>query len=285
MQLTSFTFFFAFLPVSLLFLLLLRKRLPGQNAALLILSVLFCAASGLAGFLAGLLETLAVYSFARLLARNKSPKARKTVFTLGVLFCVGLLCYFKYTNFLLGALSLPTVSLLPAPLGVSFLTFLLISYLADVYRGEIPAERRFDRFLLYAFFFPKAAQGPLCRYGEFSAQLDARAVTADNLNAGVTRLIFGLGKKALLSSAAGAIAQEAFSLPASALTPVYAWTGAICYALQIYFDFSGYTDLALGLALLFGFALPENFNHPYMADSVTDFWRRWHMSLPRARAL
>ena len=135
MQLTSFTFLFAFLPVSLLFLLLLRKRLPGQNAALLILSVLFCAASGLAGFLAGLLETLAVYAFARLLARNKSPKARKTVFTLGVLFCAGLLCYFKYTNFLLGALSLPTVSLLPAPVGVSFLTFLLISYLADVYRG------------------------------------------------------------------------------------------------------------------------------------------------------
>lgn len=122
-------------------------------------------------------------------------------------------------------------------------------------------------------------RGPLCRYGEFSAQLDTRTVTADGLNAGVTRLIFGLGKKALLSSAAGAIAQEAFSLPASALTPVYAWTGAICYALQIYFDFSGYTDLALGLALLFGFTLPENFNHPYMANSVTDFWRRWHMSL------
>lgn len=279
MQLTSFTFLFAFLPVSLLFLLLLRKRLPGQNAALLILSVLFCAASGLAGFLAGLLETLAVYALALILARADRPKARKMVFTLGVLFCAGLLCYFKYTNFLLGALSLPTVSLLPAPLGVSFLTFLLISYLADMYRGRIPVERRFDRFLLYAFFFPKAAQGPLCRYGEFSAQLDARAVTADNLNAGVTRLIFGLGKKALLSSAAGAIAQEAFSLPASALTPVYAWTGAICYALQIYFDFSGYTDLALGLALLFGFTLPENFNHPYMADSVTDFWRRWHMSL------
>ena len=114
MQLTSFTFLFAFLPVSLLFLLLLS-------------------------FLAGLLETLAVYALALILARADRPKARKMVFTLGVLFCVGLLCYFKYTNFLLGALSLPTVSLLPAPLGVSFLTFLLISYLADVYRGEIPA--------------------------------------------------------------------------------------------------------------------------------------------------
>ena len=279
MQLTSFSFLFAFLPVSLLLSLFLRRRLPGQNAVLLILSALFCAASGLAGFLAGLLETLAVFGLARGLARAEKPGTRKAIFTLGVLFCAGLLCYFKYTNFLLETLSLPAVSLLPAPIGVSFLTFLLISYLADVYRGEIPAERRFDRLALYAFFFPKAAQGPLCRYGAFSAQLDARAMTADGLNAGVTRLIFGLGKKALLSSAAGVIAQETFALPAAALTPVYAWTGAICYALQIYFDFSGYTDLALGLALLFGFALPENFNYPYMADSVTDFWRRWHISL------
>ena len=279
MQLTSFSFLFAFLPVSFLLAFFLRKRLSWQNAALLCLSVIFCAASGLAGFAAGLLETLAVYALARGLSRAEKPKARKAIFTLGVLFCVGLLCYFKYSNFLLETLSLPTVSLLPAPIGVSFLTFLLISYLSDVYRGKTPAERRFDHFALYAFFFPKAAQGPLCRYGAFSAQLDARAMTADGLNAGVTRLIFGLGKKALLSSAAGAIAQEAFALPAAALTPVYAWTGAICYALQIYFDFSGYTDMALGLALLSGFTLPENFNYPYLADSVTDFWRRWHMSL------
>ena len=279
MQLTSFSFLFAFLPGSLLLSLFLRRRLPGQNAALLILSALFCAASGLAGFLAGLLETLAVFGLARGLARAEKPGTRKAIFTLGVLFCAGLLCYFKYTNFLLETLSLPAVSLLPAPIGVSFLTFLLISYLADVYRGEVPAERRFDRLALYAFFFPKAAQGPLCRYGEFSAQLDTRTVTADNLNAGVTRLIFGLGKKALLSSAAGAIAQEAFALPAAALTPVYAWTGAICYALQIYFDFSGYTDMALGLSLCFGIRLPENFNSPYLAVSVTDFWRRWHISL------
>ena len=279
MQLTSFSFLFAFLPVSLLLALLLRKRLPWQNTALLILSVLFCAASGLAGFLAGLAETLAVFGLARSLARAEKPGARKTIFTLGVLLCAGLLCCFKYTNFLLKTLSLPPVSLLPAPIGVSFLTFLLISYLADVYRGEIPAERRVGRILFYAFFFPKAAQGPLCRFGEFSAQLDAHSINADGMNDGITRLIFGLGKKALLSAAAGAVAQEAFSLPADALTPVYAWTGAICYALQIYFDFSGYTDMALGLALLFGFTLPENFSYPYMADSVTDFWRRWHISL------
>ena len=120
MQLTSFTFLFAFLPVSLLFLLLLRKRLPGQNAALLFLSVFFCAASGLAGFLAGLLETLAVYAFARLLARNKSPKARKTVFTLGVLFCAGLLCYFKYTNFLLGLSRFQPCRFFPRPSACRF---------------------------------------------------------------------------------------------------------------------------------------------------------------------
>ena len=279
MQLTDFLFLFAFLPAALICAALTGNRPHARNALLLAMSVLFCAASGLPGLLAAAIEILAAFFFGRALERAGEPKRRKCILALGIVFAAGLLCYFKYTNFILQTLRLPKVSVLPAPVGVSFLTFLLISYLADVYRGEIPAERRFDRFLLYAFFFPKAAQGPLCRYGDFSAQLDTRTVTADGLNAGVTRLIFGLGKKALLSSAAGAIAQEAFSLPSSALTPVYAWTGAICYALQIYFDFSGYTDLALGLALLFGFTLPENFNHPYMADSVTDFWRRWHMSL------
>ena len=136
MQLTSFSFLFAFLPVSLLLTLFLRKRLPGQNAALLVCSMLFCAASGLAGFLAGLLETLAVFGLARGLARAEKSGARKAIFTLGAVFCAGLLCYFKYTNFLLETLGLPAVSLFPAPVGVSFLTFLLISYLADVYRGE-----------------------------------------------------------------------------------------------------------------------------------------------------
>ena len=279
MQLTSFTFLFAFLPVSLVCAFFSRKHLRVQNVLLLAFSVLFCAASGLAGLLAAVFEAFAVFFLGRRMARAQSANQKKFILALGVFFAAGLLCYFKYTNFLLQTLRLPAVQLLPAPLGVSFLTFLLISYLADTYRGRAQAETRFGRFLLYALFFPKAAQGPLCRYEDFSRQLDRRAQSVELASGGIARLILGLGKKALVSAAAGAVASEAFSLPSDALSPVYAWMGAVCYALQIYFDFSGYTDMAIGLALLFGIRLPENFNEPYLAVSVTDFWRRWHMSL------
>ena len=279
MQLTSFVFLFGLLPLCLAGAFLLRRHLRAQNALLLTVSLLFCAASGIAGLLAALLELLAVFVLAKALARAAAPRQKKQLLALGIVFAAGLLCYFKYTNFLRGMLRLPSVQLLPAPAGVSFLTFLLISYLIDVFRGTVPASTQLDEFLLYVFFFPKALQGPLCRYGDFSAQLQQRVLGPDDAADGAARLVLGLGKKVLLSAAAGAVAQEAFSLPAAALSPVYAWMGAVCYALQIYFDFSGYTDMALGLGRMLGFHLPENFNHPYTAVSVTDFWRRWHISL------
>ena len=279
MQLTDFLFLFAFLPAALICAALTGNRPHARNALLLAMSVLFCAASGLPGLLAAAIEILAAFFFGRALERAGEPKRRKCILALGIVFAAGLLCYFKYTNFILQTLRLPKVSVLPAPVGVSFLTFLLISYLADVYRGRIPAETRFSRFFLYALYFPKAAQGPLCRYGDFSAQLDGCTQDAALPDEGVSRLILGLGKKVLLSGAAGAVAKDAFGLPAASLTPVYAWAGAVCYAMQLYFDFSGYTDMALGLSLCFGIRLPENFNSPYLAVSVTDFWRRWHISL------
>ena len=279
MQLMDFLFLFAFLPAALICAALTGNRPHARNALLLAMSVLFCAASGLPGLLAAAIEILAAFFFGRALERAGEPKRRKCILALGIVFAAGLLCYFKYTNFILQTLRLPKVSVLPAPVGVSFLTFLLISYLADVYRGRIPAETRFSRFFLYALYFPKAAQGPLCRYGDFSAQLDGCTQDAALPDEGVSRLILGLGKKVLLSGAAGAVAKDAFGLPAASLTPVYAWAGAVCYAMQLYFDFSGYSDMALGLGLLFGVQLPENFRHPYCAGSVSEFWRRWHMTL------
>ena len=278
MQLTSFTFLFAFLPAVLVCAMLARRSIRARNGVLLAGSLLFCAAGGLPGLFAGVLETLAVFGLGKRLSKAEGEKAKKRVLILGVILSAGLLCYFKYTNFLFRTLRLPEAGILPAPVGVSFLTFLLISYLIDVYRGKIPAETRFARFLLFALFFPKAAQGPLCRYEDFSSQLENRADDA-MLSDGASRVILGLGKKALLSSAAGELAAQAFALPADALTPVYAWAGMLLYALQIYFDFAGYTDMAIGLALLFGIRLPENFDSPYLAVSVTDFWRRWHKSL------
>ena len=273
MQITNFSFLFLFLPLALLLAFLTRKHLRTQNAALLALSLAFYACSGLRGLSVLLALSFAVWLLARLRGRGWQ--------TLGIVVCIAALCYFKYTGFLtdnwnrltgLNA-AIPTIA---APLGVSFFTFLAISYLADVRRGTIPAERSFGCLLLYFTFFPKAAQGPLMRYDGLAPQLAQRRA---DLPTGVERFILGLGKKVLLAEAAGKIASQVFVLSAVALTPGKMWLGAICYALQIFFDFAGYTDMALGLGRMFGFALPENFNYPYLADSVTDFWRRWHMTL------
>ena len=273
MQITNFSFLFLFLPLALLLAFLTRKHLRAQNTALLALSLAFYACSGLRGLSVLLALSFAVWLLARLRGRGWQ--------TLGIVVCIAALCYFKYTGFLtdnwnrltgLNAV-VPTIA---APLGVSFFTFLAISYLADVRRGTIPAERSFGCLLLYFTFFPKAAQGPLMRYDGLMPQLAQRRA---DLPTGIERFILGLGKKVLLAEAAGKIASQVFVLSAVALTPGKMWLGAICYALQIFFDFAGYTDMALGLGRMFGFALPENFNYPYLADSVTDFWRRWHITL------
>ena len=273
MQITNFSFLFLFLPCALLLAFLTRKHLQGQNLALLVLSLAFYACSGIPGLLFVLGMSALVYLLARLPGRDWQYA--------GIALCVAALCYLKYTGFfaenlsrLTGlALTVPTVA---APLGVSFFTFLAISYLADVARGAIAPERNFGRLLLYFTFFPKSAQGPLVRYGTFSPQLTARRA---DLPAGIERFLLGLGKKVLLAEAMGTVSAQVFRLSAVALTPGKMWLGAVCYALQIYFDFSGYTDMALGLGRMFGFTLPENFDFPYLAESVTDFWRRWHITL------
>ena len=273
MQITNFSFLFLFLPLALLLAFLTRKHLRAQNTALLALSLAFYACSGLRGLSVLLALSFAVWLLARLHGRGWQ--------TLGIVVCIAVLCYFKYTGFLTDNWNRLTglnaaIPMVAAPLGVSFFTFLAISYLADVRRGTIPAERSFGCLLLYFTFFPKAAQGPLMRYDGLASQLAQRRA---DLPTGIERFILGLGKKVLLAEAAGKIASQVFVLSAVALTPGKMWLGAICYALQIFFDFAGYTDMALGLGRMFGFALPENFNYPYLADSVTDFWRRWHMTL------
>lgn len=275
MQISNFSFLFLFLPLTLALLWPVRKSLRAQNALLLALSLGFYACSGLRGLLIVLAEALSVWGLARLRGRGWK--------TAGIALCVASLCYFKYTGFLTEnwnsltgmALAVPAIA---APLGVSFFTFLAVSYLADVRAGRLAPERSFGRLLLYFTFFPKAAQGPLTRYGEFAPQLAARE---PDLPAGIERFILGLGKKVLLAEAMGKVASQVFVLSAVALTPGKMWLGAVCYALQIFFDFSGYTDMALGLGRMLGFRLPENFDFPYMADSITDFWRRWHMTLSR----
>lgn len=209
--------------------------------------------------------------------------------TLGVTLNLSLLIYFKYFTFLytqVGTVSghfgtvLPALAPIFLPVGVSFYVFMAISYLVEVHQGRV-REVSLLRFGTYLTLFPHLVAGPIVRYTEIADELRARKVTRAMIFDGVVRFSFGLGKKVLVANNLGAVADRVFGLPSNELTVALSWLGIACYTLQIYFDFSGYSDMAIGLARFFGFHFPENFNQPYRAQSVTDFWRRWHMSLSR----
>lgn len=284
MSFASHSFLYVFLPVTAALWLLARRKPNVQNGILLFCSVVFCAFAGLAALLAMLLLALGIWLSGIFLDKAADAKSRKKRFILPICLLLAVLGVYKYTGFVLdncnalfgSSLTAPT---LYAPLGLSFLTFLGISYLADVYHGKCPAETNFWNVLFYLTFFPKAAQGPLMRYADFRTQAAAPQVSLENAAEGAERFVIGLGKKLLLGDVMAGAAAEIFNLSAVALTPAKMWAGAFLFAWQIYFDFSGYTDMAVGLGRIFGYCLPENFNHPYMAVSVTDFWRRWHMTL------
>ena len=281
MAFSSMTFLFGFLPLVLLstFLLPARWR-KARNLCLLVFSLAFYAWGGLR-LLPVLLGSCLLNWGAGLLVRP-GQTGRKPVFVLAILANAAMLGYFKYTGFLvenLNALGLGLTApeiLLPA--GVSFFVFQAIAYLADVYRGTIPAENNPLRLTLFMAFFPQLLQGPILRYGDFAPQLDDRRETAHDACEGATRFCFGLAKKLLLADALGQTANAAFAAGDN-LTVGLAWLGAVAYTLQLYFDFSGYTDMAIGLGRIFGFHLPENFNYPYISKSASEFWRRWHMTL------
>ena len=165
------------------------------------------------------------------------------------------------------------------PLGISFFTFQALSYVVDVYRRDVAAQRNLLDFALYKTLFPQLIAGPIVRYRDVAAELTQRHVALDAFAEGIRRFIFGLAKKMLLANPLAVAADGIFGTPAADLTPGLAWLGIVCYSFQIYFDFSGYSDMAIGLGRMFGFAFPENFDYPYVARSVTEFWRRWHMSL------
>jgi alginate O-acetyltransferase complex protein AlgI len=195
---------------------------------------------------------------------------------------------FKYTGFLganvnavlatlgVGALPVPAVTL---PIGISFFTFHAISYVMDVARRDAVAQKRPMEAALYLLFFPQLIAGPIIRYREIADQLPVRTVRLDDMAYGVRRFVIGLAKKMLIANTLALPADRIFALAPADLTTATAWLGVVCYTLQLYFDFSGYSDMALGLGRMFGFHFPENFRYPYIAASVQDFWRRWHLSL------
>lgn len=283
MVFSSLLFVFAFLVICYV----LYAFMPGirsRNVILLIFSLIFYAWGGpsLLVLLTGM--TFICYLGGRLIERFHTH--RKLWLGLTLLICLGLLAVFKYTGFFLSNVqaifgipeTIPSITL---PIGISFYTFQLLSYVIDVYRGEVGAQKKFWLLLLYASLFHQCIAGPIIRYSDINDELESRRVTREDTVRGVTRFACGLAKKALLANGCAAIVanmvektESLASVPAMGIL-----LAAVCYMLEIYLDFSAYSDMAIGMGLMVGFHYRENFNYPYIADSVTDFWRRWHISL------
>ncbi|MCA9368058.1 MBOAT family protein [Candidatus Kaiserbacteria bacterium] len=287
MVFSSPVFLFLFLPI-LLGLYFFFPR-AWRNSLLLFASLLFYA-WGESKFVIVLLFSVLLNHFCGRLIQisGKSPRG-KQVLVLAVTVNVMVLIIFKYSAFLINDVIAPilqatgrqsiTVQPLSLPIGISFFTFQAISYLVDIYRGTAQAQQYFGTSALYITFFPQLIAGPIVRYKDVATQFVKRTVCLDDFAVGVKRFIIGLGKKMLIANTVAITADQIFALPANQLTMPVAWLGITCYTLQIYFDFSGYSDMAIGLAQMFGFRFLENFNYPYISQSVQEFWRRWHISL------
>ncbi len=273
MLFSGLSFLFGFLPLTII-LYYLSPNPRWRNGVLLVCSLLFYA-WGAPKALPLLIGTALLVWLCGL----GEEKGLRLCHPLALAFVLGSLALFKYLGFfasIFGAADrLPK---LPLPAGISFYSFQLLAYSVDLHRGRIRAERSFARFLLYVSFFPQLLQGPILRYGETAPFLGRREITKDDILYGVRRFLPGLGKKVLLADQVAVVAAAIYAHPALSGTGAL-WLAALCYTLQIYFDFSGYSDMAVGLGRLFGFKLPENFDHPYAALSITDFWRRWHITL------
>ncbi len=272
---SSALFLFAFLPLTIfVYYLIPAKYLTGRNIALLCASLIFYAWGEPKNIALMLLSIVCNYLFGILLGKFEGQKnRRKLVLTLAVVFNLGLLGYFKYWNFFTAGM-LWKVSL---PIGISFYTFQIMSYVIDVYRGEVAVQRSIYKVGLYLTLFPQLIAGPIVRYIDVEKELSNRTCDLQKFAKGVRRFIVGFSKKILIANVTALVADTIFGMDTRPAAT--AWLGIICYALQIYFDFSGYSDMAIGMGWMFGFNFLENFDYPYISTSVREFWRRWHMSL------
>ncbi len=280
MVFSSTIFLFIFLPL----VWLMHQLLPSVRAKNILLSVasLFFYAFGEPIYVLLMILSVAVnYAAARGVDAYRGGRRRAVMIAI-VLFDLAMLGVFKYAGFAVQLFNaLPFADLpvphLPLPIGISFYTFQILSYVIDVWRGETPVQKRVDDLFLYIAFFPQLIAGPIVKYHDIAEQIACRRVTADTAAMGMRRFLFGLAKKLLVSNPCGFITDRAFA--AEGLSAPLAWLGAVAYCFQIYYDFSGYSDMAIGLGHLFGFRIAENFNYPYISGSTQEFWRRWHISL------
>jgi alginate O-acetyltransferase complex protein AlgI len=279
---SSLFFTFAFLPIMLILYYTLGKRL--RNIVLLALSLFFYA-WGEPVYVVLMCASIVINFFlGMLLGKANTGRGRKLFFIISLVFNLGCLAYFKYAGMLIHTVeSMSGVQLLasaPAlPLGISFYTFHILSYVIDVYRGRIRPQKSLVLFALYILMFPQLVAGPIVKYADIEWQLTDRSMSFQKFHAGLNRFLCGLAKKVLLANNIGLLWSEVKALPGAELSVFLAWAGIIAFTLQIYFDFSGYSDMAIGLGKMLGFRFKENFRYPYISQSVTEFWRRWHISL------
>ena len=280
MVFSSLTFLFIFLPAVLLCYYLL-PGIRAKNVVLCLFSLVFYAWGEPVYVLLMIASILLNYLFG--LGMERFPHRKKLLLILALVFNLGAIGYFKYAGFFLESIGSLFSLRLPGqyialPIGISFYTFQILSYVIDVYHDRTAAQKSLLSLATYITMFPQLVAGPIVRYETIRDELSGRQVTLDDFSVGLRRFFFGLGKKVLIANQMALAADAVFD--AAAVPPSAAlWIGALCYTMQIYYDFSGYSDMAIGMGRMFGFHFMENFNYPYVADSVTDFWRRWHISL------
>ena len=283
MVFSSLTFLFVFLPIVLLIYYISPR--PLKNFVILLFSLIFYAWGEPKFIFLIILSILINYIGALQIVKNSSDtEKRKFIFITLLLIDISILFFFKYYGFIISSIgSLFGIDLvirdIPLPLGISFYTFQQISYIIDVYTKKTKVQKNLINFAAYITMFPQLIAGPIVKYNDIESQLKNRNENLTQFSSGVHRFIIGLGKKVLLANSIGAIWSEIKVIPLNEISILTSWIGIIAFALQIYFDFSGYSDMAIGLAKMFGFEFLENFNYPYISKSVTEFWRRWHISV------
>lgn len=284
MAFSSMTFLCVFFPLTIIiYYMIPKKALTIRNTFLMVVSLLFYAYGEPIYVLLMLFSTFWNYLMT-LIFMKKEGKSQKLLMIVTCIVDLLILGVFKYTGMIvtsinsIGNLSIP-VPQITLPIGISFFTFQAMSYTVDVFRGNAKAEKNFMKVLLYISFFPQLIAGPIVRYSDIAEEIDKRHAQASDVAQGIRRFILGLSKKVLISNALGLAVDSIYALKANQIGMITAWIGAIAYMMQIFFDFSGYSDMAIGLGRMFGFHFKENFNYPYIASTIQDFWRRWHISL------
>ncbi len=284
MLFSSLTFLFGFLPLLFLLYFIIPSR-KIKNIVLLLFSLIFYAWGEPKYIVLMLITTLVSYVLGLLIDHFKNrTKIKRSLLVISIILIIGNLIFFKYTNFIIKNINLfvsNEISFIEVilPIGISFYTFQILSYIFDLYMNKIKVQKSFISLALYVSLFPQLIAGPIVRYSTIENELQNRKETFSGVKSGIKRFVIGLSKKVLIANQMGVIADSIFGNLGAEIGTSITWLGILAYTLQIYFDFSGYSDMAIGLGKIFGFTFLENFNYPYISKSITEFWRRWHISL------